>query len=248
MIIYGRNPVIEALENNAKDINKIILLKTIKPSKVLQKIVSLANSNSIKILYLNKFNFLNYFNAKNKEEGINQGVIAFVKDYEYSSLSEIIEKCKNIHYPLILILDQITDPHNLGAIIRSAVCLGVEGIIIPRHNSAEINPTVIKTSSGATNYIPIAMETNLNNCIIKLKEQGFQIVGTDSNTNMTIFNFKITAPIALVVGNEGKGIRKLIRDNCDILIRIPITGNFDSLNVSVAASIFMYETLRQKNL
>jgi tRNA G18 (ribose-2'-O)-methylase SpoU len=149
---------------------------------------------------------------------------------------------------IILILDQITDPHNLGAIVRSAVCLGADGIVIPRHNTAEVNHTVMKTSSGAVNYISIAKETNLTNAILFLKNNGYWIAGTDLQTNKIIYETDFKIPLALIIGSEGSGMRDNLKKQCDILVRIPMAGKIGSLNASVSAGIVLYEIFRQKNI
>lgn len=247
MLIIGKNPVYEVLKQNPKDLNKIIFLKTLKPEKKLQQIVKIAEENKINTIFLNKEQFLKYFRSKNKSEGIAQGVIGFMKDYEYAELRNILDSCKKIKNPLLLLLDNITDPQNLGAIIRSAVCLGADGIIIPKHNSAEINHTSMKASSGAAKLIPIAKEINLSNTIRVLKQKGFTVIGTDSNTNKLIYEEEFDGPIAIVMGSEGAGLRPVIRQNCDRLIKIPMMQKIDSLNVSVSAGIILYEIFRRKN-
>lgn len=247
MLVIGKNPVLETLKSNPDEFNKIILLKKVKPDNKLKSIVKLAEEKKINVVYLNYFEFKKFFDNKNKDEGVDQGVIGFIKDYEYKSIREIVEKNKKIKNPLIIILDQITDPHNLGAIIRSAVCLGADGILIPRHNSAEVNHTVIKTSSGAVNYISIAKETNLTNSIIFLKNNGYWIAGTDIGASKTVFNTDFRMPMALIIGSEGSGMRSNLKNQCDLLVRIPMTGSIGSLNASVSAGVFMYEIFRQKN-
>jgi 23S rRNA (guanosine2251-2'-O)-methyltransferase len=248
MIVIGKNSILEILKTTPKEFSKIIFLKTLKPEARLKEIVHLAEEHGIPKIFINKYEFANYFDRKNKSEGITQGVIGFMKDYEYTSLRDLLDNIKNVKNPLILILDEITDPHNFGAIIRSAVCLGADGIVIPRHNSAEVNHTVIKTSSGAVKYIPIAKETNLSNTIKYLKQNGFWIVGTDLKCNRTLFEEDLKMPIGLVIGSEGHGIRANLKSACDFLIRIPMTGKLDSLNASVSAGILLYEIFRQKNL
>lgn len=247
MLVIGKNSILEILKTTPKEISKIILLKTLKPEPRLKEIVHLAEENGIAKIFINKFEFANYFDRKNKSEGITQGVIAFIKDYQYAKLSDILEDTKDVKNPLILVLDEITDPHNLGAIIRSAVCLGADGIVIPRHNSAEVNHTVIKTSSGAVKHIPIARETNLINTIRYLKQNGYWIVGTDLRSPKTLFEMDLKMPTGLVIGSEGTGIRNNIKNACDFLIRIPMTGKLDSLNASVSAGVLLYEIFRQKN-
>lgn len=247
MLVIGKNPILEILKTTPKELNKIILLKTLKPEPKLKEIVKLAENNGIPKLFMNKYEFANYFDRKNKNDGISQGVIGFIKDFQYNSLPDIFDGLKNVKHPLILILDEITDPHNFGAIIRSAVCLGADAIVIPRHNSAEVNHTVIKTSSGAVKYIPIAKETNLANTIKYLKQNGYWIVGTDLKCEKTLFEIDLRMPIGLIIGSEGYGIRNNLRNACDFLIRIPMTGKLDSLNASVSAGVLMYEIFRQKN-
>ncbi|MEO8211380.1 MAG: 23S rRNA (guanosine(2251)-2'-O)-methyltransferase RlmB [bacterium] len=248
MLVIGRNPVLEIIKSNPKDLNKVILLKKVKPDNKLKEIVKQAEEKNITIVYLNYYDFKNYFDSKNKEEGITQGVLGFIKDFEYKTLRDIVEHNKKIVNPLILLLDQITDPHNLGAIIRSAVCLGADGIVIPRHNSAEINHTVIKTSSGAVNYISIAKETNLSNSILFLKNNGYWIAGTDMQAKKIIYETDFKIPIALIIGSEGTGMRKNLKEQCDIIVRIPMIGKLGSLNVSVSTGVFLYEIFRQKNV
>jgi 23S rRNA (guanosine2251-2'-O)-methyltransferase len=247
MLVIGKNPILEILRSNAGDLNKIILLKKVKPEKKLKEIVNLAEVNKVKILYLNYFDFSKYFDRKNKDEGVTQGVIGFVEDFKYKSLKEILDEIKDVKNPLILILDQLTDPHNLGAIIRSAVCLGADGIVIPRHNSAEVNHTVMKTSAGAVNYISIAKETNLSQTIEYLKKNGFWIIGSELTAEKFLYETDLKIPVGLIIGNEGEGIRKNLLEKCDIKIRIPMTGKIDSLNASVSAGIIIYEIFRQKN-
>ncbi|MBS1552562.1 MAG: 23S rRNA (guanosine(2251)-2'-O)-methyltransferase RlmB [Bacteroidetes bacterium] len=247
MLVIGKNPVLETLKSNPDEFNKIILLKKVKPDNKLKSIVKIAEEKKINVVYLNYSEFKKFFDNKSKDEGVDQGVIGFIRDYNYTPLRELVEKNKKITNPLILVLDQITDPHNLGAVIRSAVCLGADGIVIPRHNSAEVNHTVIKTSSGAVNYIKIAKETNLTNSIIFLKDNGYWIAGTDMSAGKTIFETDFKIPIALIIGSEGSGMRNNMKNQCDMLVRIPMTGQIGSLNVSVSAGVFLYEIFRQKN-
>jgi len=248
MLVIGRNPIIETLNTDPNSLNKVIFLKNPQLTAKIKEIAELCKENNIKTMFLGKNDFTKFFPNKDKSEGITQGVIGFIKDFEYTSLPEIIEESKKIKNPLILILDEITDPHNMGAVIRSAVCLAADGIIIPRHNSAEVNHTVIKTSSGAVNHIKIAKETNLNNSLQYLKKNGYWIIGTDISAEKTVFESDLKIPIGLVIGSEGKGMRKSIKDNCDILLRIPMAGSMNSLNASVSAGIFLYEIFRQKNI
>jgi 23S rRNA (guanosine2251-2'-O)-methyltransferase len=247
MLVIGKNPILEILKDTPEELNKIILLKRIKPEPKLKEIVVLSKEKGINIIYLNDHDFAKYFNRKNKSQGISQGVLGFIKDYQYTTLTDIVDDNKQITNPLMLLLDEITDPHNLGAIARSAVCLGADGIIIPRHNSVDVNHTVFKTSSGAVNLIPIAKETNLSNSIRYLKDNGYWIIGTDIKANKNTFETDFKKPIGLVIGSEGKGMRKNIMEQCDIFVRIPMAGKLNSLNASVSAGVILYEIFRQKN-
>ncbi len=248
MIVIGKNAVLEILKSTPKDINKIIFMRTLKPEKRLKEIVLIAKENGIALQSLSKFDFAKYFNRKNKDEGISQGVVGFMKEFEYTILRDLLNNIKEVKNPLIIVLDEITDPHNLGAIIRSAVCLGADGIVIPRHNSAEINHTVFKTSSGAAKLIPVCKETNISNSILYLKQNGFTAVGADAKTKSLLYEVDFKRPIALVLGSEGYGLREGITENCDELVRIPMAGKIDSLNVSVSAGVFLYEIFRQKQI
>lgn len=248
MLVIGKNPVHELLLTDPGSINKVILLKKLNPDGKLKEILSLAREKSVSTMFLNLYDFRKYFSSSNKEEGVSQGVLAFIKDYEYSTLREMVEEAKKIKNPLIILLDSITDPHNLGAIARSAVCLGADGIVIPRHNSAEVNHTVMKTSSGAVSHIRIARETNLSNSVEFLKNNGYWVFGADANSGKSVFDTDFRMPVALIVGSEGAGIRKNLLSKCDHVVRIPMAGKIDSLNVSVSTAIFIYEIFRQKNI
>lgn len=247
MLVIGRNPIIEILETDAKSLTRVIIMKTNHPHKKLSEISKLCREKGIPVMYLDRKGFSNYFSSKNKEEGIAQGVIAFMKDFQYKPLTELIQDISPVQNPLLVLLDEITDPHNLGAIIRSAAALGADGVIIPKHNSAEVNHTVIKASAGAVKHIPIVKVTNLANTIRYLKDNNFTIVGTELKTEKIIFETNFKQAIALVIGSEGKGMRKTIRELCDFTVRIPMAGQIESLNASVSTAIFLYEIFRQKN-
>lgn len=182
--------------------------------------------------------------------GNHQGVVGFLRDndFAYSDLDEILAMAERLQQkPLVAILDEITDSHNLGAIIRSAECAGVHGIILPRHRSADINATVLKTSAGAAVHMRIAQVTNLVHAMEELKEKGLWIYGSDSTASVTCFDTDLTGPVGLVIGSEGKGMRRLVAEHCDVTLRIPMYGKVNSLNASVAAGILFYETIRQRN-
>ena len=176
-----------------------------------------------------------------------QGVIAFVPPFSYCEIEDILEYAKGKNEePFVLILDGIEDPHNLGAIIRTAETAGMHGIIIPKRRSASVNSTVSKVSSGAVEYMKIARVTNITDAIDKLKKEGLWICGTDINTDKYYYNQDLTGPIGMVIGNEGKGISEKVKKNCDFLVKIPMMGRVTSLNASVSTGIIIYETLKQR--
>ena len=176
-----------------------------------------------------------------------QGVIAFVPPFSYCEIEDILEYAKGKNEdPFILILDGIEDPHNLGAIIRTAETAGMHGIIIPKRRSASVNSTVSKVSSGAVEYMKIARVTNITDAIDKLKKEGLWICGTDINTDKYYYNQDLTGPIGIVIGNEGKGISDKVKKNCDFLVKIPMMGRVTSLNASVSTGIIIYEALKQR--
>ena len=178
----------------------------------------------------------------------SQGVVASVTDYKYYDIEDILEDANNKHEkPFILVLDKIEDPHNLGAIIRTAECMGVHGIIIQKRNACQVTDTVEKVSAGACSYVKIARVTNITDAIRKLKENNIWVYGLDMDGDSNIYNTDFDGAVAIVVGNEGKGISRLVRDNCDVIVSIPMYGNINSLNASVSSAISVYEISKQRN-
>ncbi len=238
-LIIGRKPVLEAI-NSGEELEQVYILYGQK-GNIINTIRVAAKKHGIKCnqIPLEKFRTI-------AKDGNTQGVAALKPAYKFYSLDEIISEAKSSSNPLILILDSIQDTHNVGAIIRTAECSGVGGIIVTKHNSAPINTTVVKTSAGATEHVKIAQVNNLANTIKVLKESGFWIVGSSLDNANPYTEVDFTIPIALIVGNEEKGIRKLTADKCDFLVKIPMTGELQSLNVSVATGILLFEILRQR--
>ena len=240
--IEGRNPVLELLESG-KDINKIFVQKGEKHGSIY-KILQIARNNKVVTVQIDKAKLDMMSQTHN-----HQGVIAIVPPFEYCEVDDILEDAKNKkQIPFILILDGIEDPHNLGSIIRSAETAGVHGIIIPKRRSATVNSTVSKVSAGAVQYMKIARVNNLNDTIRYLKENDIWICGSDINTDVEYTEQDMKIPIAIVIGSEGFGISKLVKENCDFLVKIPMKGKITSLNASVSAGIIMYEVLRQRNI
>lgn len=240
--IEGRNPVYEAVLANLP-IERIYISNRAYGSQI-SKIIAIAKEKGVpfKSVLPNKIDEL----AKTEA---NQGVVAVCAEISYSSVADILNRAKEKkESPFVIIADEITDPHNLGAIIRTANCTGAHGVIIPKNRSAGVNPVVFKTSAGAAAHTLIARVGNLTQTMNELKENGLWITGADMAGKDEMCEADLTGPIALVVGSEGKGITKKIRAGCDFFVRIPMVGEINSLNASVAAAVLMYEALRQRRL
>ena len=238
--IEGRNSVIELLKSG-KDINKLYVQKGERHGSILE-IISLAKNNKVLVQEVEK-NKLDQMSQTNK----HQGVIAIIPPFDYCDVDDIIEYAKSKNEkPFIIILDEIEDPHNLGSIIRTAECCGVHGIIIPKRRSASVNSTVSKASVGAVEYMRIARVNNINDTIKELKENDVWIYGTEMNGESYYNEVKYDSGVGIVIGNEGTGMSRLVKENCDFLIKIPMWGNINSLNASVSAGIVMYEVANQR--
>ncbi|MBI9008910.1 MAG: 23S rRNA (guanosine(2251)-2'-O)-methyltransferase RlmB [Tenericutes bacterium] len=233
--IYGKNPAIEILSTDKKVFNAFVMEDT------NQDIIKILKEKNININYLNKHNFKKDF------LGNHQGIVLEVEDYKTLDLDEFIASIDIKTNPLVLMLDGITDPHNFGAIIRSAEAGGVAGVIIPNKRSVKITGTVAKVSSGAIEYVKIVEVTNLRNSIDKLKKIGFWAIGTDLNADKSYQDIDITVPLLLVMGSEGKGVSKIIKDNVDYNVKIDMAGKINSLNASVSAGILIFDILRKKS-
>ena len=234
--IEGRNPVIEALKSG-REINKLLVQEGEREGSI-KKIISMASDRKIVIQYVSKSKINSV-----TESGNHQGVIAYVSPYRYYELEEIIDE--NATNDMVIVCDEITDPHNLGAIIRTADASGASGIIIPKRRSALLTPTVTKSSAGAAEYLKVCRVTNISRTIDQLKEKGYWIVGADMDGDKNYFDSDLTGKVAIVIGSEGNGIGNLIKKQCDFLVKIPMKGKVSSLNASVAASLLMYEVVRQ---
>ncbi|MEI3393299.1 MAG: 23S rRNA (guanosine(2251)-2'-O)-methyltransferase RlmB [Clostridia bacterium] len=239
--VEGRNAVLELLESG-RDINKILVANGEKHGSI-HKILAIAKERKIIVTEMER-NKLNQI----AQTPNNQGVIAIVPPYDYCKVEDILEEAKRKNeMPFILILDGIEDPHNLGSIIRTAETAGVHGIIIPKRRAASVNSTVSKVSAGAVEYMKIARVNNINETIRYLKEQDVWICGTDMDTNTIYTKQDYKMPIAIVIGSEGFGMSRLVKENCDFLVKIPMKGKITSLNASVSAGIIMYEVVKNRN-
>ncbi len=229
MIVYGKNVAKEVISTK-KEIKRVILSNNFDNKEILDGL------KGIKIEYMNKRD-MDYKYSSN-----NQGIIMEIEDYKYSDIKEVYDK------NFIVILDHLEDPHNFGAIIRTCEAAGVDAIIIPKKRSVEINSTVMKVSAGALNNIKIVEVNNLVNAMEKLQDNGFWIYGTDMENSEVYTDVKYDEKTALVIGAEGNGIGRLVREKCDFVVNIPMTGKINSLNASVAAAIVIYEVVRQRRI
>lgn len=239
-IIEGRNPVIEALRSNA-EIDTILISKDAAKGS-LNKIIELAKEKDILIKNVDKATL-----DRLSENKRHQGVIAEAMEYEYKDIDDIFEYAKSKNeMPFIVILDEVTDVHNLGSIIRSAECLGAHGIVIPKRRAAQINGVAAKSSAGAVEYLPVCRVSNISQTLDLLKKRGLWIYGADMEGDKYVYEEKYDVPVGLVIGSEGSGIGRLVKEKCDVLIKIPMRGNITSLNASNAASIIIYEIMKQR--
>ena len=237
--IEGRNAVIEAFRSG-KPIDKVFILDGCQDGPMVT-IRREAKKKDVMIKYVTKERL-----DQMSETGKHQGVIAYAAAYEYAEVSDILEKAKEKgEDPFIFILDNIVDPHNLGAIIRTANLAGAQGVIIPKNRAVGLTATVAKASAGALNYTPVAKVTNLSQTIEELKKEGLWFVCADMDGEI-MYRQNLTGPIGLVIGNEGEGVGRLVKSKCDLVARIPMQGDIDSLNASVAAGVLAYEVVRQR--
>lgn len=236
-LVYGLHAVTESLRANTG--NKLYLQDDLR-GKNVDKVKALATEKKVSISWTPKKTLSDMTNG-----GVHQGFVLKVSEFAYADLSEIMTKAENEENPLILILDGLTDPHNLGSILRTADATNVTGIIIPKHRSVGVTPVVSKTSTGAVEHVPIARVTNLSQTLDTLKDKEFWIFGTDMNGTPS-HKWNTKGKLALVIGNEGKGISHNIKKQVDEMITIPMNGHVQSLNASVAAAILMYEVFRNR--
>jgi len=239
-VIEGRNAVIEALRTGTT-IDKIYLLKG-ETDSALGHIASTARSRGIVVVDADR----------RKLDGMSlthshQGVIALCAVQEYVTPDEILRLAREKgEVPLIVVCDELTDPHNLGAVIRTAECAGAHGVIIPKRRSAGITAIVQKTSAGAVSHLPVARVANIPSLLQQLKDEGLWIFGADASGDRSLYEADLKGPAAIVIGSEGDGMGRLVRENCDFLVRIPMHGKINSLNASAAAAILLYEAVRQR--
>ena len=238
-VIEGRNAVIEAFRAG-KTVDKLFVLEHCKEGS-MNTVLREAKKHDTVINYVKKERL-----DQMSETGKHQGVIAYIAAFEYATVDDILKKAEDKgEPPFVVILDDIEDPHNLGAIIRTANLAGAHGIIIPKHRAAGLTATAVKASAGAVSYTPVAKVTNISKTIEELKDKGLWFVCADMG-GTTMYDLDLKGPIGLVVGNEGKGVSRLVKEKCDFIASIPMFGDIDSLNASVATGVLAYEIVRQR--
>ncbi len=242
-MIYGRNPVIEALNAGNTTIDKILLQEGLHHSQI-QEILRLCKVNNILYRFVDKRKLDTIC-----EGGNHQGAVAAIASHSYVEVADILAFAKEKNQPpFVVIADGISDPHNLGSLIRTANAAGAHGVIIPKNRSVSLNATVSKVAAGAAEYTPVARVTNLPRTLKQLQEAGLWIVGTDLSGTQAHTQCDLTGAIAIVIGSEGEGMSRLVRESCDFLVKIPMIGAIESLNASVASGVLLYEAVRQKLL
>ena len=237
--LEGRNAILEALRNG-RDMEKLLVIKT-SAEGTIKRIIAQASKKGVVIQEVSRQKLDELSQTKN-----HQGVIAIVSAHNYATVGDILENAKSKgEPPFIVVLDGITDPHNLGAIIRSAECAGAHGVIIPKHRSVGLNATVGKTSAGAIEYMPVARVTNIVKTMEQLKKEGLWFACADMK-GLDYFDTNMKGAIGIVIGSEGDGVSRLVKQNCDFTVAIPMYGKIASLNASVAAGLLLYEVVRQR--
>jgi len=240
VVIFGVNPVLEAIRGSPKSVEKILIAEGAQ--RQAGEIMSRAKEAKIRFEVVDRETI-----SRLAEGGVHQGVLAEVKDFEYIGLTELIRKAKGSdRQPLVVLLDGIQDPHNLGAIIRSAHAFGAQGVVIMKDRAVGVTGTAVKASAGATSHCEVARVTNLSRAIDELKEAGFWTVAADPAGDQLSWHAKLTGPLAVIVGAEGAGVRKGVLGHADYKVRIPMAGQVASLNASVSAGVLLYEIARQR--
>ena len=239
-VIYGINSVMEALKAPGQRVKEVFIAQNRKTRTA--RILELAGKQRARVRYVDREELTAL--AKTRS---HQGLVALVEGYQYATLEHILHRWKETGLrALILVLDSIQDPQNLGAMIRTANVCGVDGVIIPKDRAASVNPAVVKTSAGATAFTPVARVTNITSTLQRLREEGIWIIGAAGGGETSLFNQDLAMDLAVVIGSEGQGIRPRVLSTCDLVVSIPMKGQVSSLNASVATGVILYEVLRQR--
>jgi 23S rRNA (guanosine2251-2'-O)-methyltransferase len=241
--IYGLVPVLEALRAQKRPIQRILIAAGAQPARI-HELVELARKLRVTLEKTDR-TALDKITQGANHQGV-MAVIAGSRRADYVDPTDLLDSLKEVERPLLVLLDGIEDMHNLGAILRSCEAAGVDGVFLPEHRSAGLNETVAKTSAGAVEYVRVAKVTNLTRLIEDLKARNIWVVGVEADGEKTHYEYDFTGAVALVLGSEGKGIRRLVREHCDSIVSIPMHGHINSLNVSVATGVVLFEALRQR--
>jgi 23S rRNA (guanosine2251-2'-O)-methyltransferase len=243
--IYGRQPVLEALKARRRSMKRLCLADSVKPAPGMDELVNLARKQGIPVQSVRPQEF-----AKLAGDGHHQGVALEVGEYPYATLGEVLEFARvRAEDPFLLVLDHVQDPQNVGSLLRTAECAGVHGVILPADRAALITPAVVRASAGAGEHIRVVQVTNLVRTMEELKKDGLWFSGLEATPESKPFTeVDLRGPVGLVVGSEGKGLSRLVREHCDFLLALPMKGQVNSLNAGVAGAIAMYEIVRQRNL
>lgn len=240
-MIFGLLPVTEALRSGGRRVGRVFVAEG-AGEKRLSEIVELARQSGVRFIRVPR----EQLNRLTGAGANHQGVVAQVAAADYADADELLDEIEELGCPLVLVLDGIEDPRNLGALLRVAECAGAAAVFVPEHRAVGLTDTVVKTSAGATEYVRTAKVKNLNRLIERLKEMNIWVVGTSGDAEMTYSDWDWSRPSALVMGSEGRGLHRLVAENCDALVKIPMQGEITSLNVSVAAGVVLFEAVRQR--
>jgi len=238
-IIYGLNPVMEALRGT-RQIYELFVAGS-SSDKRMEKMLKLATERKVPVRQREKADLNRLCNTDH-----HQGVALKVEPFPYADLGDLLDELKDNPTGLVLVLDSVQDPHNLGALIRSAACAGAHAVVIPKDRAAGVTAAAEKASAGAAGTVPVAQVTNISQALQDLKKAGFWIYGADGSAKHTLYQQDFSGPVALVIGGEGEGIRPLVRKGCDEVVSIPLQGGVSSLNASVAGGVFLFEVVRQR--
>ena len=243
-ILYGRQPVYETLRAARRRVYRLLMAEGVRPTGITEQILTLADQVSVPVQVLDRRNL-----DKLGGEVNHQGLAAEVSEYPYVELDALVEPARQSGDPLTLILDHVGDPQNLGSLLRTAEAVGVHGVVIPRRRAAPVTPAAVRASAGAAEHVRVALVTNLVRAMTSLKAGGLWLAGLEAVPEAQPYaQADLSGPLGLVVGSEGKGLARLVRETCDFLIRLPMNGEVESLNASVAGAVALYEARRQRDL
>ncbi|QJA06630.1 23S rRNA (guanosine(2251)-2'-O)-methyltransferase RlmB [Thermosulfurimonas marina] len=241
-VVWGINPVLELLRSQPDRVEEIwIAAEGLRGRRA--RVLELARKLEIPVRVVKRF-----APPKVPREASTQGVVAYIREFEYLDLESLLERLSSEKEPVVLFLDELTDPQNVGSLIRSAEALGAKGVVLPRHRACGVTPTVVKASAGAVFHLPVARVTNLRRAILRLREAGFRVLGLEARAERPLFEADLSGPLGLVVGSEGRGLRAGVREACDGLLSIPLSGRVESLNAAVAGALALYEVFRQRHV